>query len=267
MFMNDNLPGVYTARRKDNSIYYRASLTCRNKHISLGSFNDRAKAHQAYLEASGLLSDPSAGIDSYTDEASLPFEKWVVLCNFRDNEVYIPNPIYVRPKLFYYFFAPEDFYIFSREDLFYYSAHKIQRRGSHCFVSDYGSQINILSRYGIHAHSVPGRDYRFLNGNTQDMQYSNIEVLNPYHGVIGGDAAGYTARIHINGYVTVGSYENAIIAAIAYNKAADICSEAGMNRQYPMNYIDGLSAKSYADIYTSLTISETVRLKAVNHKA
>lgn len=37
--MNAMLKGVYLARKKDNSIYYRASITYRRKHISLGSFD------------------------------------------------------------------------------------------------------------------------------------------------------------------------------------------------------------------------------------
>lgn len=254
------LPGVYTAVRKDGSSYYRASVTYRNKHISLGSYDTPEEAHAAYLEAQDLLAlrpedtpDPVTG--SYPSSSHLRFDKWVVLCNFRDNGVYIPNPIYVRPRLFYYCFAPHDFFIFSSEDLFYYSAHRIQRRGGHHFVADYGSQINILSRYGIRSHAVAGRDYIFLNGNPQDMQYSNIKVVNPYHGVRMNEDGTYDVRIHVNGYLNVGTYESAIEAAVAYNRAADILLEAGVSRQYSMNYIDGLSPKSYADIYTAVYIS------------
>ena len=32
------LPGVYEAYKKDHSLYYRSSITCRGKHISLGSY-------------------------------------------------------------------------------------------------------------------------------------------------------------------------------------------------------------------------------------
>ena len=32
--------GVYTAYKKDGTEFYRVSLTCQNKHISLGSFDD-----------------------------------------------------------------------------------------------------------------------------------------------------------------------------------------------------------------------------------
>ena len=257
--MTESLPGVYKAERKDKTVYFRASVTYSNKHISLGSYEKESDAHMAYLEASGLLGDPSVTVDDHDPARHhIPFEKWVILCNFRDNGVYIKNPIYVRPKMFYYFFARGDFFVFSGEDLFYYSAHKIQRRGGHHFVADYGSQINILSRYGIRNHAVAGTDYVFLNGNPQDMQYSNIKVINSYHGVRQNGANRYDVRIHVNGYLKVGTYNDAIEAAIAYNKAADTLKNAGVTRQYSTNYIDGLSPKSYADIYTSVIISDSI---------
>ncbi len=258
--MSELMPGVYRAERKDKSIYYRSSLTYRNRHISLGSFETEPDAHAAYTDGCGLLADPSIGIDDHDESLHhLSFEKWVILCNFRDNEVYFPNPIYVRPRLFYYYFAPGDFFIFSGEDLFYYSAHRIQRRGGHCFVADYGSQINILSRYGIRSHAIAGKDYIFLNGNHQDMQYSNIKVINPYHGVRMTPDNRFAVRIHVRGYLKVGIYKDAIEAAIAYNKAADILRESGTDRNWATNYIDGISPKSYADIYTSVHISSSVR--------
>ena len=68
----------------------------------------------------------------------------------------------------------------------------------------------------------------------------------------------FAVRIHVNGYLKVGTYKDAIEAAIAYNKAADILREAGVKRNYSVNYVDGISSKSYADIYSSLRISESV---------
>lgn len=41
--MKQQLTGVYTAKRKDGSTYFRASLTYRNKHISLGSYDHEKK--------------------------------------------------------------------------------------------------------------------------------------------------------------------------------------------------------------------------------
>ena len=181
--MEQQLPGVYTAKRKDGATYYRASLTYRNKHISLGSYDNARAAHCAYLTAGRLLSDPSVSLGSYDDTSGLPFAKWVSLLNFRDNSIYFATPIYVRPRFFYYFFSPTDFFIFDLDDLFYYSTRRISRRGGHYFVADYGMQVNILNRYGIRNYAVEGRDYRFVNGNSQDLRYENIEIINRYNGV------------------------------------------------------------------------------------
>ena len=49
------LPGVFQAKKKNGTIYYRSSITFRSKHISLGSFPDESSAHSAYLEAKTLL--------------------------------------------------------------------------------------------------------------------------------------------------------------------------------------------------------------------
>lgn len=251
-------PGVFLAKKKDGSIYYRASITYKNKHISLGSYDNAKDAHRAYVEAGTVLSDASVTIESAKDTDALLFEKRVILCNFRDNGVYIPNPIYVRPKMFYYYFSPDDFFVFSIEDLFYYSAHKIQRRGGHFFVADYGSQINILSRYGIRSHAVAGRDYVFVNGNPQDLQYSNIEVINSYYGVHKEGDGKFSAKIHINGYIKLGTFSSVPEAAIAYNKAVDVCTDMGLERSYPANYMDEISPKAYADIYTSIRLPKSL---------
>ena len=48
-------PGVYLAKKKDGTLYYRSSITYKNKHISLGSFDTEEQAHQTYLEANLLL--------------------------------------------------------------------------------------------------------------------------------------------------------------------------------------------------------------------
>lgn len=44
------LAGVYIAKKKDGTIYFRSSITYRNKHISLGSYETEQQAHEAYLE-------------------------------------------------------------------------------------------------------------------------------------------------------------------------------------------------------------------------
>ena len=47
--------GVYSAQKKDGTVYYRANITYQTKHISLGSFSSEEDAHSAYLEACNLL--------------------------------------------------------------------------------------------------------------------------------------------------------------------------------------------------------------------
>lgn len=255
------MSGVYTAKRKNGTIYYRASLTYRAKHISLGSYDDMETAHAAYLLAGRVLSDPETGIYNYDEHSPLLFEKWVSLINFRDNGIYIANPIYIRPTFFYYYFSPSDFFIFDSDDLFYYSSHKISCRGGHYFVADYGMQVNIMSRYGIKNYAVPNKDYRFINGNSNDFRYENIEILNTFNGVSSFYRKGkqyYRAKIHIKGNYTIGVYDTETKAAIAYNKAIDILKKAGVQKAYTPNYMEGLSPSDYADIYSSVKISPKI---------
>ena len=82
------LPGVYTAKKKNGTIYYRSSITYRKKHISLGSFEQEEKAHRAYKEASFLLNHQEVSLSSYDENSFLSHDKWVSLLNFRDNHVY-----------------------------------------------------------------------------------------------------------------------------------------------------------------------------------
>lgn len=256
--MNQQLAGVYTAKRKDGTTYYRASLTYRNKHISLGSYSSAADAHRTYLTALALLQDTSITLNQYQPDSLLSFEKWICLINFRDNSIYFSTPIYIRPKFFYYYFSPTDFFIFDTEDLFYYSSHKISHRGNHYFVADYGMQVNIMSRYGIKNYAVEGRDYRFINGNNRDLRYENVEIINRYNGVCAvtdKSITRYQVKIHVKGNVTVGTYQSELEAAIAYNKAIDILKKAGVNKAYTPNYIEGISPAVYADLYSSIKVS------------
>ena len=256
-----NLPGVYVAEKKDGSIYYRASVTYRGKHISLGSFSKEQSAHQAYTEASFILSDLSVTLNDYRDSHSLSFEKWVCLINFRDNGIYIANPIYIRRKYFDYFFSPDVILKFDMDDLFYYSSHKIMRRGKRFFVADYGMQVGIASRYGIKNYAAEGRDYRFVNGDCLDFRYENIEILNRFHGVSAAIRNGtpcFKAKIHIKGDFIIGYYATETEAAIAYNKAIDILKKAGVTKQYTPNYMENISPSRYADLYNELTISPKI---------
>ena len=98
----------------------------------------------------------------------------------------------------------------------------------------------------------------FVNGEENDFRYSNLKIINPYFGVERIDKNGtehYKVRIHIHGNITVGNYTNAIDAAIAYNKAVDLAHQAGISKNFPENYIEELSASSYADIYQQISLS------------
>lgn len=256
--MKQPLTGVYTAKKKDGSTYYRASLTYRNKHISLGSHENPKKAHEIYRTASALLNDSSIRLEDYREDSPLSFDKWVCLVNFRDNGIYFSTPIYIRPHFFYYYFSPAEFFIFDKDDLFYYSSRKISRRGGHYFVADYGMQVNIMSRYGIKNYAVEGRDYRFINGNPNDLRYENIEILNRFHGVTAVQEKGrtqYRVKIHVKGNVNVGTYDTETEAAIAYNKAIDLLKKAGIDKAYTPNYMEGISPDVYADLYSSIHVS------------
>lgn len=52
-----SMPGVFTTTHKDGSTYYRVSITYKNKHISLGSYDDIKLAARAYRDADILLHD------------------------------------------------------------------------------------------------------------------------------------------------------------------------------------------------------------------
>ncbi len=259
--MEKKMPGVFPAQKKDGSTYYRSSITYKRKHISLGSYDTPYKAFGAYLEATGLMKDCALAIHDYSTHRILPFEKWVTLINFRDNNMYITTPIYLYKKHFEYYLSPTQILKFDIDDLFYYSSRKIMQRGRHFFVADYGMQVNIVSRYGIKNYAVLGKDYRFVNGDTLDFRYENIEIFNSYNGVSKKETKNgirYVAKIHIKGNYTIGTYETDTEAAIAYNKAIDILKKAGVTKNFVPNYLDGLSPKAYADIYTDLSISQKI---------
>ena len=256
-----SLPGSFQATKKDGTIYYRSSITYKNKHISLGSFLTDEEAHAAYVQAGIITTDTSLTLDFYNKDSVLSFEKWVILINFRDNNIYFSTPIYVRPKFFYYYLTEKIRLIFDIDDLFFYASHKISRRGTHLFVADYGMQLTINARYGIKNYAVLEKDYRFINGNIYDYRYENIEVLNPYHGVslrTDKEKKKYCTKLHIHGNYTVGYYETALEAAIAYNKAIDIVKKNGCEKNFTFNDIEGLSPSVYADIYSKLKVSEKI---------
>lgn len=255
------LPGVYETKKKDGTTYFRASLTFRGKHISLGSFSLPEPAAQAYLEGQQLLSSPKLTIGAYPPSSALSFEKWVSLVNYRDSGIYIKNPIEIRKGYFFYYLSSSRILKFDIDDLFYYTSHKIMARQGHLFVSDYGMQVNLLSRYGIKSHAVKGRDYRHLNGDELDFRYENLEIINPYYGVLRIGSPGsyrYKARIHLRSNYVIGTFEDEIHAAIAYNKAIDVLRAQGIERNFTENYIENLSGKVYAEIYSSIELPERI---------
>lgn len=261
--MEEKLAGVYPAVKKDKTIYYRASLTHMEKHISLGSFPDAQSAHRAYLDASELLRSNALSIADFSKERTvLSFEKWVCLVNLRSNRLYFHTPIFLYPKFFHYYLSPAVVLKFDIDDLFYYSSHKIMKRGTHLFVADYGMQVNILNRYGIKNYAVKDRDYRFINGDSNDFRYENIEIINRFCGVAkqeNNGAVSYRTKIHINGDYIVGTYKTEIEAAVAYNKAIDYLKKAGVQKNYTPNFIDSLSPSMYAEIYAALPVSPKIK--------
>lgn len=255
------LPGVFTATKKNGTIYYRSSITFRNKHISLGSFETKDLAHNCYRLAKEIVTS-SLGVMDYKSSYPISFDKWVILVNFRDNHYYFKNPIYMFKKYFIYYLSLEEELYFDIEDLFYYSSHKIHKRNGYYFVNDFGMQINILSRYKIKNHAVLNRDYKFIDGNDHNFRYDNIEVINPYYGVIKEETLqtlSYKAVININGTYIIGRYDDVITAAIAYNKSVDFLKNYHISdKSYPLNYIEGMTKEAYVKRYKQTPISKKI---------
>ncbi len=254
--------GVYRSISSSGEYYYRSSITYKGKHISLGSYHISEEANQAYRLAGEVLLGPVVWtLDNYPDSCILTFHKWVVLINYRDNGIYFKNPIYLKKNYFQYYIDPNIILKFDIEDLFYYAHHKIQRRGGHLFVADYGMQVNLQSRYGIKNYAVTGRDYVYINGDAYDYRYTNIKVINRYHGVsqimIKGQPK-YIAKIHINGDYLIGRYRTEEEAAIAYNKASLILVSKGIQKNFPQNYIEGMDEIAYAALYQRIRISNKI---------
>ncbi len=251
------LPGTYKAYKKDGTLYYRASITYKNKHISLGSYDSEEDASHAYFNADKLLKSDLSIENAFFMTRYLPFEKIVCLCNFRDNHMYVATPIYMRRNYFSYYLSIQKELKFDIDDLFYYAEKTIMQRKGHLFVNDYGMQVTILSRYGIKPHAVRGRDYDFANGDDTDYRYSNVIVINPYFGVSRiGEAPNYKykAKIHINGNYTIGTYDTQENAAIAYNKAIDLAWDAGISKNYQKNYITDFSTDQYVQAYEEIKL-------------
>ena len=251
------MKGIYEARKNDGSVYYRASVTYRSKHISLGSSEDKDVASGLYEKARLVLKSKDLEPDDYNDSFSpLSFHKYICLLNFRNNNIYVKTPIYLHRTYFSYFLDRDTELKFDLEDLFYYSSHTIQKRGNHLFVADFGLQERVLARYDIPGFAVCGKDYIFLNGDRTDLRYSNIEVINPVKNIrrkSDGNSEVYEVKIHINGDWHIGNYPTHEMAVIAYNKAIDLAKKAGLKkRTEPLDMPEGLSPVLYARIYSSI---------------
>lgn len=258
------LQGVYPAQKKNGEPYWRASLTHKCKHISLGSYSSEEAAAKAYSEACELLrGEGGAGILDYDSQTNiLKFAKWVALVNLRDNGMYCNGPIYLRNRYFEYYLDRTTVLRFSADDLFYYTHHNIQRKGGHLFVADYGLQVSLLSRYGVRSYAVKNRDYYFKNGDETDFRSGNIVIVNRYAGVRAQTIKGrtvYTTHIHVNGDLIVGHYDTEQEAAIAYNKAIDVLTAAGVNIRFTPNYIEDLSENQYRILYKTVKIRKTIQ--------
>ncbi len=252
--------GVYTTRKKDGTIYYRVSLTFRRKHISLGSFPNPEQASAVYADGRLLLEHVEISLDDYASVSNLPYDKFIILLNFRDNGLYFPTPIYLRKQYFEYYLTKDEILKFDRDDLFFYASHKIQQKGGYLFVSDYGSQYSILTRYGIHPFAVYGRDYSMENDDRLDYRYSNIRIINNYIGVhMETTTTGktvYHTKIHVRGDYIVGTYSTEAEAAIAYNKAVDLLQKNGFKKAFAKNYIVSMNKSQYESVYQSVSISK-----------
>lgn len=253
------LTGVSNGTKKNGDLYFRSSITYKGKHISLGSYITELDAHKAYKEAQDILDLASTiSLYHYNNKNLLSYDKWVILMNFRDHNIYFKTPIYLVKQYFEYHLSPSHILKFDVDDLFYYAHHKIMKRGGHYFVADYGMQINVLSRYGIKNYAVLNIDYIHKNGDPYDYRYSNIHIINRYHGVFWSKHKGvylYIAKIHINGNFIIGRYQTEIEAAIAYNKAANLLQRKGTTKNYQQNYLDEMDEIQYASLYQKIRIS------------
>lgn len=257
----NQMTGVSISKKKDNSIYYRVSLTHKKRHIWIGSFDNMEDAGKCYLEGKMVLSLKDSGINPDLPLEYLSFDKYVTLKNYADNNMYLSNPIYVYQRYFVYYLSRNDQLTFDTDHLFYFASHKIMRRNQRLFVADFGMQVSVLSRFGIRPYAVAGRDYRFINGDSSDYRIENLEILSRFHGVIRvkkGNTLLYKARVHIRSYYIVGIYESELEAAIAYNKAVDILRKNGFKKQFQLNEPDMITGREYASIYAAVHVSDKI---------
>lgn len=255
--------GIYSTTKKDGTNYYRVSVTYKNKHISLGSSDQYENALKRYELATDILRNNRYKLQDYAQsDRSLDFEKWVILMNVRDNGLYFKTPIYLSKHYFTYYLDEHTQLYFDVDDLFFYSTHKIFARGNYLFVNDYGMQMNIMSRFGVRNHASNGKDYVFVDGNIHNFRYENIHIVNPYIGVekvLQNGKYYYKAKIHINGYLTIGYFKSNHKAAVAYNKAVDFLKRYVQPcKDYSKNYIEGIPQEEIDYYYVSIQLPSSI---------
>jgi len=248
---------------KNSIIRYKVYFVYQSKKIYLGLFDTTLAANNALLEAEAIMDHP-IDIAHYTC-ASIDYKKFISLCNFRKQHVYIKNPICIYDHYFCYYFDKDIVFTFDMKDLLFFSTYKICKRGHYIYTQDSVTQQSILSRFGIHPHSVCGVDYVFRNGNPYDFRRENLEVVNAYKGVthkMRNQESVYITKIFINQNLIIGHYPSGLEAAIAYNKAIDILFENGNARDYIKNTIPYLTLTEYNQIYDRLAISPRIKIPA-----
>ena len=246
--------GVFKTNKKDGTTYFRASITYKEKHISLGSFLTEEAAGAAYCFAREYLDgeqdylpedyekvisgrgkkDGSATKNINKEKEFIKYDKWIMLLNLKKTGMYCKNPIYLYGKYFIYYLDRTTELKFDADQLFFFSNHRLQKRGGHIFYSDYGMQCGLLSRFGVKNFAVLGRDYVFKNGDILDFRYGNLEIINKFNGVSQEFVQGrkkFFVKIHFRSDLKVGYFDDEITAAIAYNKAADSIEEAVRRRK------------------------------------
>lgn len=241
---------------KSTLTQYKVYFTYGGKKIYLGTFASYEEAELANAQANEIMVAPKGTLTF--DNLLLAPKKVICLCNFRDNKVYIKNPIYLYDTCFLYYVSKEVILTLDTKDLLYFSTYKIFKRGNYLYTQDSISQQNILSRFGIPNHSVRGKDYDFINGNIYDFRRSNIKIINNYKGVTQrkkGNQTFYIANIYSFGPTVIGHYHSEIEAAIAYNKAIDLLKSQGNTKEFTYNQIPFITKGEYDAIYNKITIS------------
>lgn len=238
---------------------YKVYFLYQSKKIYLGLFPTFAAAESCLKEALDVTEN-NQDVYHYT-YTYLDYKKFISLCNFRDHNVYIKNPIYINAGCFKYFLSEKMILMFDMKDLLFFSANKIYKRGNYIYTQDSITQQSILSRFGIPAHSILGIDYQFKNKNCCDFRRENLEIINHYKGVSYEKKNGrwvYAATIFINQNIVIGHYETQTEAAAAYNKAVDLLEKTDLAKDYIKNEFPFLTLAEYRQLYDKLTVSPCI---------